>query len=48
MSKPFKSVLVVLAMLGSFALAPSSAFADGAGDTASSGGASGCCRITIN
>jgi hypothetical protein len=48
MPRPFKTALVVLAVIGSLALAPSSALADGTMDSPNSGGASGCCRITIN
>ncbi len=49
MPRPFKTAAVVLAMIGSLALAPSSALADGSNDnTISSGGASGCCRIAFN
>ena len=48
MPRQLKTALVVLSVIGSLALAPTSALADGPGDTASSGGASGCCRITIN
>ncbi|WP_421734220.1 hypothetical protein [Cellulomonas sp.] len=48
MPRPFKTALVVLAVIGSLALAPSSAIADGDGDSTNSGGASGCCRITLS
>ncbi|WP_315097941.1 hypothetical protein [uncultured Cellulomonas sp.] len=48
MPRPLKTALVVLSVIGSLALAPSSALADGTGDAASSGGASGCCRLIIN
>ena len=48
MPRPFKTSLVVLAVLGSLALAPSSALADGDTDSTNSGGASGCCRITFS
>jgi hypothetical protein len=44
MSRPFKSTLVVLAVLGSLALSPGAAIADGAGQSPNTGGASGCCR----
>jgi len=44
MSRPFKSTLVVLAVLGSLALSPGAAIADGAGQSPTTGGASGCCR----
>ena len=43
MPRPLKSALVVLTVLGSLALAPSSAMANGEATTFS-GGASGCCR----
>ena len=45
MPRPLKSALVVLSVLGLLTLAPSSALADGTGDTVTSGGASGCCKI---
>ena len=45
MPRPLKSALVVLSVLGFLTLAPSSALADGTGDTVNSGGASGCCKI---
>jgi hypothetical protein len=45
MPRPFKTALVVLAVIGSLALAPTAATAEGM-DTTNSGGASGCCRIT--
>jgi hypothetical protein len=45
MPRPFKSTLVILSVLGLLTLAPSSALADGTGDTVTSGGASGCCKI---
>ena len=44
MSRPFKSTLVVLAVLGSLALSPGAAIADVAGQSPTTGGASGCCR----
>ncbi|NUU16724.1 hypothetical protein HP550_05610 [Cellulomonas humilata] len=48
MPRPFKTALVVLAVIGSLALAPSPAIADGLGDATNSGGASGCCRTAPN
>lgn len=47
MPRPIKTALVILAVIGSFALAPTSAIADSS-DSTNSGGASGCCRITLN
>jgi hypothetical protein len=46
MRNPLKSALVVLTVLGSLAVLPGAAFADG-GVSTFSGGASGCCK-TIN
>ncbi|MBO3083983.1 hypothetical protein [Cellulomonas fengjieae] len=46
MRKSLKSAFVVLTVLGSLAVLPSSALADG-GISVFSGGASGCCK-TIN
>jgi hypothetical protein len=48
MSRPFKTALVVLAVIGSLALSPGSALADGAGASPSTGGASGCCRTIVD
>ena len=45
MPRPLKSALVVLTVLGSLAIAPSSAVADGPTSAVTSGGASGCCKI---
>ena len=45
MSRPLKSALVALSVLGFLSLAPSAALADGSGDSVIFGGASGCCRI---
>ena len=44
MPRTLKSALVALSVLGFLTLAPSSALADGTGDTVYSGGASGCCK----
>lgn len=48
MSRPFKSALVVLAVLGSLALSPGNALADGPIDSTNTGGASGCCRTILD
>jgi len=45
MSRPFKSTLVLLAVIGSLALSPGSAIADSTSDNPTTGGASGCCRV---
>ncbi|WP_456825457.1 hypothetical protein [Cellulomonas sp. P5_E12] len=44
MSRALKTALVVLTVLGSLALSPGAALADGAGVSPTTGGASGCCR----